>query len=377
MATRRQVAFDDTFGMGGTEQGDFYAPPQTSLWQGPPGTPPLPPGQPPPFQPDPSPAPAPTPGAKLYGTLDQGKLDAARGGGQDSAKYEFLSAAEKSGGYDPASVLAGLQQSNPTRWGGWSASGDKIRYGGSNLDPVFNNLKEFDVLHDFDNPNGPAGWGWQDTSNPGAMGLGATPGAGGPQGGSSGPVDIKAELAKLFPGGLFNQDVVNRRTENAAEALGRQRKSRVASNRAELADRGLIGSGPEHSAMDSMEDDLYNQYTNAVSGIYADESQNADARMMQAMGLYSDLDQADLDRMVDWFTAQTGRYGAETDRTLGLGNLALGNTRAANDYNLGLGQFGLDRDRLLADIDAGDMDRYIKLLELLLSGAGVSAGGYF
>jgi hypothetical protein len=192
--------------------------------------------------------------------------------------------------------------------------------------------------------------------------------------------DIMAELEKLFPDGLFNQGIVNRRVENASEALGRQAKSRTASNRAMLADRGLIGSGPEQTAQNRMEDDLFSQYSNAVSGIYANESENADSRMMQALGLAAGLSEAEMDNMLGWFRAQSddrlgqGRLGL--DSMLGRGNLALGNMRATNDYNLGLGQQGLDRDRLLLDVDQGDMDNYIKILELLLSGAGVGAGGY-
>lgn len=103
-------------------------------------------------------------GGKLYGTLDQGKLDAARGGGTDSAKYEFLAEAEKHGYGDVGGILSALQARNGNRWNGWSAAGDKIRYSGGQLDPVFDGLTEFDVAHGYDmGPDKWLGWGWQDT----------------------------------------------------------------------------------------------------------------------------------------------------------------------------------------------------------------------
>jgi len=105
-----------------------------------------------------------TSGGKLYGTLDQGKLDAARGGSGDSAKYEFLAEAEKHGYGDVGGILSALQARNGNRWNGWSAAGDKIRYSGGQLDPVFDGLTEFDVAHGYDmGPDKWLGWGWQDT----------------------------------------------------------------------------------------------------------------------------------------------------------------------------------------------------------------------
>jgi hypothetical protein len=231
-----------------------------------------------------------------------------------------------------------------------------------------------------------AGMGMSGASGGGASSSGPAP--------SKSPYDIKAELAKLFPDGLFNKDVVSRRSQNAADELGRFRKSRVASNQAQLAERGLIGSGPEASMYNKVDTDIADLFGNAVSGIYADESENADQRMMQALGLASGLEQSEAQNAIDWFQAQSddrlgqgqlglgwgnlglGHRRAGIDEMLGKGNLALGNMNAVNDYNLSLGRLGLDRDLGMAGLDNSSIDQYIQLLQLLMQGAGQSAGGY-
>lgn len=305
---------------------------------------------------------------KLYGTLDQGKLDAARGGSRDSAKYQFLSEAEKSDSYDTGSVLSRLQASDPGRWSGWSASGDKIRYGGDKgaLDSVFDGLTEFDVQHDQENQGG---WGWQDTSGgPGGLGWG-TQGGGPGQGGTFDGSSLKDALAKLFPGGMYNQDLVNRRTESAREDLNRFGKSRTANNRAILASRGLLGDGAEITAQNNVEQDMFDSYGSAVTDIYADETNAASDRMMKALQIAAGLSAEEARQYVDLFRAQN-------DFTLGQGRLALDNADSANRYNLDLGRFGLDRDKTLWDMENGGIDQFILLLQQLMQGAGQAGRGH-
>lgn len=205
---------------------------------------------------------------------------------------------------------------------------------------------------------------------------------GGQQGGPGsnlGTSDLMSTLKGLFPGGLFNQDTVSRRTENAREDLARQSKSRNATNRAALASRGLIGDGPEQTAQNRAESDIADQYSNAVSGIYADESDNADQRMMQALQLAAGLSSEEAKLIVDQFRAQTERSGMEgslalgnrnagIDEMLGLGNLALGNTRASNDYNLGKGQLDLGWNN-------ADIEEWLATQGLKLQGANISSRG--
>lgn len=212
-------------------------------------------------------------------------------------------------------------------------------------------------------------------------------------------MNVEDVLKQLIDsGGGFNQGIVNRRVSNATDALERQRKSRTATNRAALASRGTLGSGPEITAMNRAEEDLGEIYSNAVSGIYADESQRADQRMIEALSLATGmtLEQAsqalraeeirgnlalgnrrvDVDRELGLGNLGLGYRRAGIDEMLGLGNLGVANLNAVNNYNLGLANYGLNRDRFGYEQRYGDMDRYLKLLEFWLGGNNVGQGGY-
>lgn len=151
-------------------------------------------------------------------------------------------------------------------------------------------------------------------------------------------------------GGNFNQDIVDRRANIARDQLNTFKKSQQASDQASLAERGLLGSGPEITAQNRLGSNIADQYSQALSGIIADESQNADSRMMQALSLAAGLSDNDLDRLLQEYQtkAQTGiNLGQlQSNYDLGLGNLALGNLNSVNNYNLGVAQVGAQRDAL-------------------------------
>lgn len=238
--------------------------------------------------------------------------------------------------------------------------------------------------------------------------------------------DMIGTLKGLFPDGAFNQDVVNRRTDISRDNLNRYGKSRMDTNRAILAERGTLGSGPEMTAMNRSEEDMASQFASAQSGIIADESENADQRMMQALSLAAGLSSEQAQNLIDTFRATTERdygYGrldldrdrlgsdtdiasrrlsldemlgtgdlslrdrlgsgqldlgnrnADIDEKLGLGNLALGNMNGQNSYNLGLAGFGLDRDRLAYDMENGDIDRLLAIIEQWNRGNTTASNG--
>jgi hypothetical protein len=185
-------------------------------------------------------------------------------------------------------------------------------------------------------------------------------------GGSGSMRSLRKTLESLWGGGM-NQNVINSRMSNVRDDLNRQRKSRLRTNQAALAERGLIGSGPEEYALGSLETDMADIFSNAATGIYADESQAADRRMMDALQMSSALESGDLDRAL-------GYYNADIGKMLGLGNLALGNTQAMNNYNLGLADFGLRRDMAINEFDQQDLNQLIQMVEQLLNASGISQG---
>jgi hypothetical protein len=228
--------------------------------------------------------------------------------------------------------------------------------------------------------------------------------------------DVKLALTSLFNGGGFNESIVNRRADVARDQLNAQRKSQTATNKAALASRGLIGSGPEGSASENLEGRLADKFSGELSGIIADESENADSRMMTALATMAGLNTDEMQAAIDWFKVNSddrlgqgelklgqddlalkdklgtgkldldrllgmgeldlGNKKADNDFTLGKGELALGNVSETNDFNLALDRLGLDRDKLLFDMENGDISQLLEVLRMLTGGAETSAGGF-
>jgi hypothetical protein len=193
---------------------------------------------------------------------------------------------------------------------------------------------------------------------------------------SKGFGDLSKVLSGLFPGGLFNQDVVNRRTENAAENLHRFQTRQSANDRAQLAERGLLGSGAEQTAQDRLSSNIADQYSGAVSGIYANESENADSRMMQALQMATGMTEQDAQNAIDWFNASTNRENVGNQFALGQGNLALGNSRALNDYDLGRRGIDFSYDQLNSQLDNMSIDQILEVLKQRGYGSEISSKGY-
>lgn len=223
----------------------------------------------------------------------------------------------------------------------------------------------------------------------------------------SGYNKMQENLSKVFNnGGNFNQDIVNRRVDNVRGVAEKSLKSRNATNDAALAARGLIGDGPQMTAMNRANEATYNDLLSSTNDIYANESQNADQRMMQALQLATGLTDQQARAAIDNFRAQSdsslgfgnldlgnrrlnldrelgqgnlalGNRNAGITSMLGTGNLALGNLRAANDYNLGQANYGLDRDKFLASQENGGLDQILQIMDLIMRGSGQSAQGHY
>jgi hypothetical protein len=332
----------------------------------------------------------------------------------ESPKYAFADVMQNYGntpeGFQQG--FAELQKLYPDFFGNWQIEGDdSIKWSGEgSLNDAFQGHDSFDVWRNASGEGGgPGGWQWETNrpmpQNGGARfdlssimggGSGSGSGSGGYGGGSgsssftsSNPYadEIMQQLRGLFPDGGFNQDIVNRRVDSARDVLNKQRTSRNATNRALLADRGLIGSGPEVTSYDNLEGDLYNQFSGAVNNIYANESENADQRMMEALSLATGMTLQQASQAIDQYRAQTDRdlgFGnlalgnkrADNDFSLGMGDLALGNVRAGNDYQLGLGNLGLGYSNLGFQQSQWNDERMLDLIRLYLGGAGTAADGF-
>lgn len=201
---------------------------------------------------------------------------------------------------------------------------------------------------------------------PGPAGL--FPSFPGSAGGANHYDDMWKQLSGLFNGGQPNQDIINRRMDVARDQLNRERNRTLKNNQALLADRGLVGSGPEATSYENMDERLGGATNDAYQSIYGDELQRADSRMMNALTLATGMTSDQARNYIDQFRAQT-------DHDLGFGQLALGNKNSDQGFTLGQGQLALNNftannqnNQFYASLkqaaEQGNIEAILKLLEL-------------
>lgn len=339
-------------------------------------------------------------GVKLGRNALQGMIDYAHANGFTGAKAVGDDKIDFGDGNGPIDVI----QSNGSIW--FQNGDDRFGDGGAGIQTMPGGMTNQEA----ENPNwegtGMTEREWRmrypvpgappgtSTPTPGGGGGGGTPGTPGTPN-----LDLKTVLSNIFnKGGDFNQNIVDQRVGSAQDDLLRQRSSQKKSNQSELASRGLLGDGAEYKANASLDQDIDSAYANQVGDIYSNESQNADSRMMQALQISAGMTAAEAQNAVDMYRAQSdnqiGMGGLDVQRMLGMGNLALGNRNAGinerlgmgglalgnaqnqTNYTLGMGRLGLDRDTLMQTIRSGNSDDLIRLLQLLMQGAGTTSGGH-
>lgn len=168
---------------------------------------------------------------------------------------------------------------------------------------------------------------------------GGDPAPGGGQEGPQDPSNSRKQIDDILQGflsGNLNQGIVDRRVDNARDTLNKQRTSSSDTLGASLAERGQLGSGAGESAQVRLEQALGDDFAGEVNDIYANEAENADNRLAQALSTSAGLSIADAQNMIEKFKAQTGRIDVE-------GNIALGNKNSDRDYELGQGDLDVRR----------------------------------
>lgn len=189
------------------------------------------------------------------------------------------------------------------------------------------------------------------------------------------------------PSSVFNKGLVNSEVMNARDQLEGQKNTQTQSLEAQLAQRGLAGSGAETTGLEELTSQLNNQFGNAVTSIYKNAGDQANNELSSVIAAATGLAPADANNLISQYEAATSRgvgtgnvlnQGQSTANSLllGLGNLGLqsqGQSIGAQEF---MDTFGLNQEQLANQIAQGNDSQLIDLLKTYLSGANSSAGGF-
>ena len=239
-------------------------------------------------------------------------------------------------------------------------------------------------------------------------------------GGVTPPTPLEAESqeslrALLASGGVLPSDEgrLAMQLEAARSPLDRLRAAQLAQGQATMADRGLLGQGPEQDYMARLETQLAPMYTESAQRIALEEGERADVRYREAMGhlhqqalaqrlsadqreqrareLQTDiaLDRAQRQdarlleavkqgtaltteqsrNIVDAVNALTGVQEMRTDAALNV----LDRNIAWNQF---LAEYGLERDKTMAALQQGRLEFLLPLIQEYFKATALAAEGY-
>lgn len=187
--------------------------------------------------------------------------------------------------------------------------------------------------------------------------------------------DLEATLRGLIAGGgNLNQDRLNQRLIGARDTNAMAFRGQLADTRGALADRGLLSEpgipqGSEALGVRRIAESLAPTYANSVRDIYVDESRASDARLSQALSLATGMASEQASNLLATVNSSTARQQM-------LSQIALQTLGQNIEWNKFLAQYGLDRDKLLNDIQSGRTAQVIQMLQMFLTAASLSRGGY-
>ena len=191
---------------------------------------------------------------------------------------------------------------------------------------------------------------------------------------------VQSELQNLITDyGVIPQDAQRAAIdlEQARSPLDALRQAQLSQGQAALADRNLLGQGPELEFMQQLEEQLAPAYSAAGQRLITDQLDRADARYQAALDAGVNVAEAQAQRrearliptlqIASNQTAQQAQnmldtVGTWTERQRMLGDLAIRNLDQNIDWNKFLAEFGLERDQILELISAGRLDDIANLL---------------
>lgn len=184
---------------------------------------------------------------------------------------------------------------------------------------------------------------------------------------------LRDKIDQIMQGGQFDQALVDKRIIGAREGAAGAFQGQLADARNALAAQGLLSApgvqqGSEADTISRIAQGTSGDLSNTISGVVNNEVQASDARMMQAFQLATGLAQSDAQNILQ-------AIGTGTNRQQMFANIALQTLSENRQWNEFLATQGLNRDMLANQVQSGQIDQMIKLLQLFMEGANTAAGG--
>ena len=187
--------------------------------------------------------------------------------------------------------------------------------------------------------------------------------------------DVQAALAGLLErGGDLDNNQVARRYESARELLDKGRRTMIGDMRGDLAERNLLSEpgipqGAEIGGLERITERLAPEFSRALRDIYSDETAKSDARMMTALQLATGFS-------TDQARNLLAGIGEGTARQTQLADIALRSLQTNMAWSQFLAQFGLERDKVMYEIQNGNIEQMLPLLQAFIQMAGLANQGY-
>lgn len=187
--------------------------------------------------------------------------------------------------------------------------------------------------------------------------------------------DVQDALAGLIDrGGELPNDRIASRYESARELLDKGRRTMINDARGDLAARNLLSEpgipqGAEIGAIGRITDKLAPEFSRALRDIYTDESAKSDARMMTALQMATGVSN---DQARNFLAG----IGEGTARQAALADIALRSLQTNMAWSQFLAEFGLKRDQVMYEMQNGNIESIMPLLQAFIQMGGLAAGGY-
>lgn len=183
-----------------------------------------------------------------------------------------------------------------------------------------------------------------------------------------------AITALMERGGELDPNQTARRYESARELLDKGRRTMVNDLRGDLASRNLLSEpgipqGAEIGGINRVTEKIAPEFSRALRDIFTDESAKADTRLMTSLSMAMGVSSEQARTML-------AALGEGTNRQAALADIALRNLAQNQAWSQFLAQFGLDRDTAMYQIQNGQIESILPILQMFLQLGGMANQGY-